>query len=341
METMGERRRRILKAVVESYLQTGTPVGSKTIAEQFGGSVSSATIRNEMAELTRQGFMEQPHTSAGRIPSTEGLQLYVSCLMEPEPIPDRVKNAIDSLFIHGVADTAKVVEHAAALLSELTNYAAIGSTPVNSGAKISRTELFPVSDGMVAVAVITTEGEFRTGLCRVELNEHEQNIIAAFITRELQGLRLTAVDMPLMNSIAAKCGQYTMLTVPILQSILTICEEMAHSKILLEGQANLLRRREEEGAATFEALKLLSDRKLLSSLLDSAGGGITVRIGSSENDTDVGVASLITAKYLLNDDSFGCIGVVGPVRMDYASVISYIEYFAGTLGKLLKESDEE
>lgn len=341
METMGERRRRILKAVVESYLQTGTPVGSKTIAEQFGGSVSSATIRNEMAELTRQGFMEQPHTSAGRIPSTEGLQLYVSCLMEPEPIPDRVKNVIDSLFIHGVADTAKVVEHAAALLSELTNYAAIGSTPVNSGAKISRTELFPVSDGMVAVAVITTEGEFRTGLCRVELNEHEQNIIAAFITRELQGLRLTAVDMPLMNSIAAKCGQYTMLTVPILQSILTICEEMAHSKILLEGQANLLRRREEEGAATFEALKLLSDRKLLSSLLDSAGGGITVRIGGSENDTDVGVASLITAKYLLNDDSFGCIGVVGPVRMDYASVISYIEYFAGTLGKLLKESDEE
>lgn len=339
MSELSDRRQRILRAVVEVYLQTGEPVGSKAVAESFHGAVSSATIRNEMAELTHQGLIEQPHTSAGRVPSNEGLQLYVSDLMRPEPIPDEIKSAIDALFDRGVADTARVIEHAAALLSELTNYAAVGSTPVKSSAKIERIELFRVSDGMIAAAVVANGGEFRTGLCKVELNDHELRTIGTFLSRELQGLRLTAVDMGLMNGIATKCGPYTMLTVPVLQTVLSICGEMAESKIMLEGQGNLLRHRG-DGEGTLEALKLLSDRKLLSALLESADGGITVRIGAGDGD-DVGVASIITAKYLLSDDSFGTIGVVGPVRMDYKNVISYIEYFAGTLGKLLRELDEE
>ena len=336
---LDQRKRRVLAAVVESYINTGEPVGSKALAEVFGMSVSSATLRNEMAALVEMGYLEQPHTSAGRIPSHQGFRFYIDKLMDKKPLSPEDKASIDELFKNAEPNPGTILEDVGAALAQRTGCAAISTTPTSQGGVSSRIEIVPAGRRIYMLIFITSAGVIKSKLCRLEFEITPDSIwqFTGLVNEWLMRTPIENITPAFIQTLAAKTGEYALTLSPILYTVYELARAACEGQVILEGQNNLLMHRELLSAAG-DLLKLLSRGDELLNLIPQQGGNLNVVLGKELNRGELNDIGMIFTGYSIGGNAWGKVGIIGPTRLDYASMIPMLEYFASSMGKLLTDT---
>lgn len=328
-----DRRLTILKLVVDSYIRTGEPVGSKMAATTMNNQVSSATIRNDMAALEKMGLLEQPHTSAGRIPTYLGYRLYINQLMEPAKLTKKQKDAIDSMLEHDSSSPSGAVENALNALAEVTGYAAVNSSSLPSFSVITKVEVVPAGRKLYALLLITSTGDIRNKVCRLEfdLSTEQLTLFENIIKKELLGTSVKQLTPATIQNLAAALGGYVLSLSPLLYALYELSDDISQQHVDVKGENNLLRYSDFDPG---ELLSFMTAKNQIGEILTSAFEGINVVFGK-ENDTfTITNSSLILSKYG-SGHPMGSFGVIGPIRLDYAKIIPYIEYFSESVSNMI------
>ena len=338
------RKCRILAAIVETYIETGEPVGSKALADMLGNCVSSATIRNDMAALTADGYLEQPHTSAGRLPTPKALRLYVSELMDRRDLTLQDRVDIHTALGAVSGDAGRLLEDACRVLADLTGLAVMASHPNQAGGQISRIEVIQMSPRNMAVMLVQDNGFIRTRMCRCQRDIPTKFTLALseYLSRRFLGGPLTAVTVAAMQEILLELGEAGLAVAPLLSAFYELALECANAKTAVVGQMNLLRHPDYDIEQARALTHFLSERQNVTDLLELAYSreGVQVYIGGDMYPALAG-SGLILTRYTLGRQGQGVLGILGPARMDYAAILPRIEYFAANLGRRMSELFEE
>ena len=338
------RKCRILAAIIESYIDTGEPVGSKMLAEMLGNCVSSATIRNDMAALTTAGYLTQPHTSAGRLPTAQALRFYVDQLMDRRPLTLQDKVDIKAVLAAMSGDGTRLLEDACRALADFTGLAVFAGCPEGVGSRISRVDVMQTSPRNLAVVLVQDNGFIRTRMCRCQRDIPSKITVALteYLSRRFQGDEITAVTVAAMQEIMLELGEAGLAVAPILSAFYELAQECDRAKTAVAGQMNLMRHPDYDAARARALTAYLSERENLQNLLSQIpeGNRVQVLLGD-DNDPRMAGSCLILAHYSLGQRGQGTIGVLGPNRMNYAEAIPRIEYFAAHLGRMMSELFEE
>ncbi|MBQ7546675.1 MAG: heat-inducible transcription repressor HrcA [Clostridia bacterium] len=340
---LSERKQKILATIVEQYIRTGEPIGSKSLMEILPMKVSSATIRNEMAELAAMGLLEQPHTSAGRVPSHAGYRYYIDHLMHTRELDDDSRRKIESAIGSG-SDPEHVLTRAGEVLADLTGCAAVSTTPAGESTRIRRIEMVPVGSRTAMLVLLTSTGILKSRICRtdtpitVPLLERFYNVTRS----QLVGKPLSDVHTTAMQTLAASLGADAFSMLPFLAGIAELARDASQTDIHLDGQSNLLGYRELEDNA-YELMEFLRNGEPLSALISSSRGDVQVLIGKENKFRQLANSSVILARYDVGGDESGTLGVIGPTRLDYAKLIPSVRFLTDLVGRLLTRSidDEE
>lgn len=343
MAELTERKQRILAIIVERYIATGEPVGSKAICAEMGNAVSSATIRNDMADLVELGLLEQPHTSAGRIPSQAGYRYYVDNLMVSfEPgIEEQERIKIWLQSFSGEPD--KLLEKAGSILAELTNCVAVSSSPADSEAFIKRVELVPLSDHTAMIVLLATSGILKSSVVRsdAEINMDIAEVFYNICQTYFNGRCVSDISVPFIQTLVASLGDKVFIMSPFLCAIADLCEAVKTTQLHLKGQNNILNHTELSEDA-FRLMDFIHRGTPLENMLASHKKQLNIAIGAENAYRELKNSTTIFSKYSVGERDSGSIGIIGPTRLDYARLIPSIKYLAGVIGTLLTETlDEE
>lgn len=330
-----QRKMMILAAVVDEYIKTGEPVGSNALLHRLNMNVSAATIRNDMAYLEHEGFLEQPHTSAGRVPTHIGYRFYIDNLMEPKPLTTKERHLIDTLLEQGDIQTADaILDNAINVMSDLTELTVASKSSIPVFSIITRVEVIPAGRRLYALLIITSAGTIKNKICRFEfdLNYEQLNFFAEFINKNLTGINADKLTPEMLQNLAIALGTYMMSLSPLLQAVYQLGEEITKNEVSLRGEQRLLAT---SNLNSEEVVKLISHKNQLDTLLSTAFDGISVVFGKENESFSVTNSSMIVSPYKLNGEKAGSFGVIGPVRVDYAKIIPHIEYISRSVTKLL------
>jgi heat-inducible transcriptional repressor len=340
---LGDRKKKILRAVIDQYVQTAEPVGSKAIAAAIGMPVSSATIRNEMAELETLGFLEQPHTSAGRIPTALGYRIYVNELMEEHRLSVHETEIINKALKGRIQQLDKLLSDAGRLTSQLTSYPAYALAASVSIVIIVRFDLIYIDTGSFIIVVLLSNKTVKNKLVylpfpidRSVLNKLQTLFNASFtnITEE----KITAT---LISATERAANDMAGLTAVIAAYAIEILTETKARETHITGASNLFEYPEYRDVDKAQRLlRYLSDENEIVRLpVPEDNGGMKITIGPENLAEELRDSSVIVARYDAGDDMQGLIGVVGPTRMDYSKVAARLSYIARGLSWLLSGSD--
>ncbi len=331
---LGERKRRILQAIVQDYIETAEPVGSRTIAKKHMPELSSATIRNEMADLEEMGYLCQPHTSAGRIPSDLGYRVYVDNMLSRYRFTLSEMEQMQSALSRKIHEAKRMATELSSVLSHLTNYTAVAASRRTTQSGIRSLQIMPMEPGKSLAIVVTNEGNVKNRMFR-----HDEDFDASVIMR---------VSELLNNRLAGKDSAETIAEIESLKSespefiaeILNYISEclIEESEVSVDGSINLLNHPEYSDInKAKEILEFMNNKENLNPLVMTPIGDseIKVLIGHENPLEQFKDCSVILCSYNLGGKS-GSIGLVGPTRMDYAKVISMLEY----LKNELRQSEE-
>lgn len=342
MNDISQRKREILSSIIERYIATGEPVGSKAICSDLSSAVSSATIRNDMAELVELGLLEQPHTSAGRIPSQAGYRYYVDNLMATyEPDSDE-QNRIKIWLQSFSGEPDKLLEKAANILAELTGCTAITSSPADSEAQIRRIELVPLSDNTAMIVLLATSGILRSAVVRseAEINVDVAEIFYNLCQKYFMGKRVCDISLTFMQTLVASLGDKVFVMSPFLCAVADLCEAVKTTQLTLKAPNNILNHTELTEDA-FSILGFLYKDTALEGMLSSHKKNFSITIGKENPFRELKNTTTIFSKYTVGDKESGSIGIIGPTRLDYARLIPTIKYLADIIGTMLTETLDE
>ena len=336
---LGERKQRVLAAIIEAYILSGEPVGSKTVVEKLDNAVSSATIRNEMAELSALGYLEQPHTSAGRVPTAQAFRLYIDKLMKRRRLGEDAQRELDDMLKSSASDPERLIEEASQALAASTGCAAVTTTPDQQGTAIRRIEVMRVSPRSAVLLLMTSAGVLRSRMCRFDFEVEGELLqkLGGALSEAFVGLPLTGVGLPQVQGLLVSLGEYGLSCAPALTAFYELVHEAAEADVMLSGQLNLLRHPDYQLDRARSRLDFLARRELLVDMLAAHPGGLRVVLGNESHRPELDGSSIIVTRYLLGDGADGSIGIIGPLRMDYAAAIPRLEYIAKTVGRLLTE----
>ena len=340
---LDERKRRVLSVIAEVYTQTGEPVGSKLIAMRLNSAYSPATIRNDMAALFDLGLLEQPHTSAGRILSHLGYRVYVDDLMKLKPVSGTLRDNIEAMFNIRDPDPDKLLEDAAKALAEITGCAVFTTALTPDDAVVQRIELIPSGEHAVVMLVIASNGVVRSKVCRTSFQVTEQllNFLRAFCRSRLVGVSLRDISQQYLNMVTVELGEYSRIFVPLFAALFELCTEIYEGQYSCAGATNLLRYTA-SAQESHELLSFVERRENVMRLLEHCRGAQTsVSIGKENQQAELQNSSVLISRYQVGRKGAGAIGLIGPIRMDYAAMISELEYFARLMGELLTEIFED
>lgn len=337
--TLGERKLQVLAAVVEAYIRTGEPVGSKLISELMGNTVSSATIRNEMADLAERGLLEQPHTSAGRIPTDRGFRMYLGSRMQKTPLSREDRLNIDAMLLEAGDEPEHMLDRAVQSLAYLTNCAAAATTPIATSTVVRSVQVMPIGRRTAVVVLMTSAGILKNKVCRCgfDLTPDVLRITARLITERVNNRPLIDITAAYIQTIAASIGELVFVIAPILIAILDTARDAAKAGVFVGGQNNLLQRTEYSDAGARRVFDFLGRSDELITLLDRTRSTLSISIGPETGRTELLQSSVLTAGYGINGADCGRLAIIGPMRMDYGTVLSYLEYFAERIGQLMTE----
>ena len=340
---LSERKEKILSAIIERFISTGEPVGSKFIAAALPVTVSPATIRNEMAFLSENGYLDQPHTSAGRVPSDKGYRYYIDRLLQNYAPSDADMFRILSRIDHSEGDSDAVIAQACEMLAELTGCAAAVSSPDPEGAAVKNAQLVPVGPKSVMVLVTTTAGVLKNRIARVEREvdyataELFYNVISAHFT----GAPAGGVTAAKIQTVTASLGEKALELMPLLVSFYECVRAAAESSVTVKGISNLLETPELRGSAP-EIIGLLNSEDAAQLLLKMRSDApVELSIGTENEFACLRGAAVIRAAYQSGSGRGGTAAVIAPTKTDYAKVIPLVKYLSGVIGAALAELGED
>lgn len=329
---LNNRKLTVLSLIAKSYLKTGEPVGSKSLVSQLGSSVSSATIRNDMAELERHGLLFQPHTSAGRIPTAAGLRLYVERLMEKRQLSRERRAFIDSLF-SGVSSAQSAISAASDALAEYSNCASFSISPSGDSVRLKQIDFIRVGSRTMVFVLLTTTNVVKSVFVRLysDVTQEALEALGNAARSKLCDLPLSDITLPLVQTMAAELCEHALLFSPFFDSLLSAVQELSSPGLYIRGQDNLLRGAPSSYHAA-SALSMLSSNRLLGLVTPHSGLSIVI-----PETADTGSSALVYSGFKFSDDLMGTIGILGPYRLDYGNIIPMIEYFSTSLENMLKQ----
>lgn len=339
---MDERKLRILQAIIDDYILTAVPVGSRTISKKYDMGLSSATIRNEMSDLEELGYLDQPHVSAGRVPSAKAYRLYVDELLKRGRIPSTDTIAVREHFQGRVRQMGDVIDHAAQVLSSLTHYTAVVLPPKGREPRIRTLQLVPVSAVSALVVIVTDSGIVRDTVIRVsdQLDSDTLYAISRMLTQELAGMtlgeagaRIPEISRRMQSNEAVLAGVH---------QLLSAAGEKPVGHVAVGGSSNMLSYPEYsdvEKARNF--LSLMETRDKLAQIIANQGEmAFTVRIGPETGVPEMVDCSIVTATYQSGRGQKGTIGIIGPTRMQYSKVLSILGTMGQQLSRMLQDEED-
>ena len=334
---LNERKLKILKAVIQNYLETGEPVGSRTISKYTDLNLSSATIRNEMADLEELGYIVQPHTSAGRIPSDKGYRLYVDMLMQDK---EQEVTEIKEQMLEKADKMDQLLKQAARVLANSTNYATMVSAPVSAKNRLKFIQLSQVDEEQL-IAVIVLEGNIvKNQILKVdeELDSETLLKLNMLLNTTLNGMAIDQITLGLIAKLKEQAGIHSGVISDVLDAVANVIQLEQDMEIYTSGATNIFRYPElsENGKAS-EIIQTLEEKQnlvdLVNETLSNEEKGIQVYIGSESPVQSMKNCSVVTATYELGNGLQGTVGIIGPKRMDYENVM-------GTLKTLMDQLDD-
>ncbi|MBR0463525.1 MAG: heat-inducible transcription repressor HrcA [Clostridia bacterium] len=337
-----DRKYMILQAIIDDYIMTAVPVGSRTISRKSGVGFSPATIRNEMSDLEELGYLDQPHTSAGRIPSAKAYRLYVDQLMKHTELNEEDTRRIQEHLNKRTAQVEEVIRQAAMVLSDMTRYTAVVSGPTAKEITIKRLQLVPVTDSAALLIIVTSTGMLKEKLIPVPEGADADQLygLSKLLTESMAGKSLSEAREQLGN-FGTKLGQHRELMSSVIDVLDNQLDGDASTPLMVGGRSNLLSYPEYsdvEKARSF--LAVLESREKLGTLLRGNGVEFTVRIGPEIDIPEFADCSVVTASYHIGKDTTGTMGIIGPTRMDYARVMSVLNYMGKAISDLLSGDRE-
>lgn len=339
---LAKRKELILAAIVQEYIRTGEPIGSKMLMNSLPISVSSATIRNEMSELAEMGLLEQPHTSAGRIPSEAGYRYYIDNLMDKTELSEDEKSAMRRELERNAGDPDKLLGKAGEMLARITGCAALSTSPSDSGATVKRIEIVPVGTRLAMIVMMTSAGIIKNGICRTE-TEITSDMIDNFyriVGETFIGKPVSDIGTVMIQTLVASLGSNALSMSPLFVVLSDIASQAVSAEVHLQGEQNLLHHRE-LGDSIFETLQFLDEDEKLERAVSSGKNGLSVTIGKENMYRQLENTSMIVARYNIQGKDGGAIGIIGPTRLDYAKLIPSVEYLTEIVGKLLTDTFED
>ena len=328
---MDERKKRILQAIIDDYIDTAEPIGSRTIARKHELGLSSATIRNEMADLEEMGFLAQPHTSAGRIPSDKGYRLYVDKLM---PVHDLSVEELEKLKTEmelRINELSHLLRQASVVLSRFTKYTSMMITPQLNDSTIKAIQVVPIKQGKALIIVVNNADIVRNGLVKIsEYIKPEALIrISSILNNKLSGFAIHQVNLHMIRDMGRELGVSGEILLPILDGVAECIEKMDSQEVFVEGTTNILNYPEfRDVSKAREFMNLIEEKTSIGKALVETVGSedISVRIGTENDLSSIKACSLITIDYNIGNGLNGTIGIIGPTRMEYPKVISSMRY---------------
>lgn len=330
------RRARVLEAIVRDYVHTHEPVGSRALVERHSLGVSPATIRNDMAVLEERGFLTQPHTSAGRVPTDAGYRSFVDSLDEIKPLSPPERRAIERL-LEGAADLDDVVTRTVRLLAQITNHVAVVQYPSLQKVSLRHIELIPLADMHAMVVIITDAGrvEQRTLAFDTPVTPMILEDVAKRLNSECAGRQFAELARIFESVAASLPAPAADVTRAVAQVVLTALEADSEERVVLAGTANLSRNATDFANTISPVLDLLEEQVILLRLMGAMTEGVAVSIGHENQHEGLGEASVVAANYEVDGASVGRLGVVGPTRMDYPGTMAAVYAISKYLSEIL------
>jgi len=337
---LDHRKFLILQAIIDDYIMSAVPVGSRTISRKSGVGFSPATIRNEMSDLEELGYLAQPHTSAGRIPSAKAYRLYVDELMKAVDLTPLEIEHIQSHLKSRTAQVEQVIRFAAQAMSEITQYAAVVVPPNYQQVPIRRVQLVPVTETSALMIVVMGEGVVKDTVIRIPSGVTAEQLyhLSMMLTESLKDSSPQDARAR-FAAIYSKLDEHRQLMAEVLGTLESQLEDAPEASIVVGGSTNLLNYPEfsdVEKAKQF--LTVLESREKLIPLLRRAGDvAFTIRIGPENEMPEFSESSVVTASYRVGKHTQGTLGIIGPTRMNYARVVSVMSYMGKLISDMLSE----
>lgn len=340
---LSDRKKRILRAIVETYIATAEPVGSKAVAQYSGLDVSSATIRNEMADLTELGLLEQPHTSAGRVPSPAGYRLYVNELMDRHHLTMQETERINQALNLKMEELDRVIDRAGKVLSQISEYPVFTLAEARDRVTVRRFDLLMVEDNSFIVVVMTDSSVVKNKLIRIpdELTDTQLQLLSAVLNSSFAGIGLEEMREALdkMEKHSAP-GAFKLISL-VVEFAMEVLSRQSRQTVHTSGITNLLEHPEystmDKAKPLIQYLSQENEDSKLPVPVD--GSGMNILIGPENVSDALKDTSVVMASYDIGDNMRGVIGVVGPTRMDYAKVTARLSYFADSLTRMFGKGE--
>ena len=335
---MSSRRLEILRAIVDEYVTTQEPVGSKSIADRHGLGISPATIRNEMSVLEDEGLITQPHTSAGRIPTDLGYRVFVDKLAQVKPLSGAERRAIET-FLEGALDLDDVVMRTVRLLADVTKQVAVVQYPSMVKSRVRHIELVALTPARLMMVLITDSGRIEQRVLELtqDVSESFLQVLRAQLNTAMMGHRLPEVADRISGILESYSLHERRDVAIVMSSVIEMAMERPEEKIVLAGTANLARFHEDFSTTMHPVLEALEEQVVLLRLLGDASQSVKVRIGNEQSEANLRTTSLVAVGYGSEEIPLGALGVIGPTRMDYAGSMAAVSAVARYVGRFISE----
>lgn len=336
---LDERKRRILKALINDYITTAEPVGSRTIAKRYGLGISSATIRNEMADLEDMGYLEQPHTSAGRVPSDKGYRIYVDHLMVTEQLTaEEIDTIRGSICKTALGEVDKLIKETSRLLSSLTNYTAMVMSPQAKKSMVKQIQLINIDNNNVVIVVVTNFGIVRNTMVTLSqpITSEKLVMINNLLNDKLSGLTIEEINLGVISDVQRNVAGYSEILNEIIPILYESLNYIDRSDVYLEGSSNIFNYPEYNAIDKARSFLSIMDKKdFVYKLLSYDEEDTKIWIGHENQFDEIRDCSVITATYKIGDNVVGSIGIIGPTRMYYSKVLAILKCFRSYLNDTL------
>lgn len=342
-EMLSERKKNILKAVIEEYISSGEPIGSKFLASLDGISLSPATLRNEMAELTEMGYLVQPHTSAGRVPSEQGYRFYVDTLMQSYDLTASEMTSLQDMLRDKEEQLDKIIDSAGRLMASLTNYPAISVRSVNKVSKVMKFSILFADQYHFLLIMILPQNNVKTKTVRSPFPLTEEGLLNLqnILNKYLVDVRLDALTLAQMMELENMLGSYGSLVTPIIKCIYEALGENSDGNVRVDGVDRLLGYPEYSSVDKLRSvLSTLEQKDSLLELVENTDeNGVSVFIGSENSVDTMSDSTLVMKTITVGGKKVGAIGVIGPCRMDYSKVISTVDQLVQSITEHMNADD--
>lgn len=337
---LDERKKKILQAIINDYILTAEPVGSRTIARKYNLGVGPATIRNEMADLELLGFIEQLHTSSGRVPSEKGYRFYVDSLLAPMSVSEEDREMLTRWYQAKSLKMEEVFQETARMISHMTHNISLVSAPQLTGCKFKYLQFLPLDEQRVIAVIVTDTGYVDNKIMMIPEGATEEDLrrISESINRRLSGMSIGAIKRSIVEQARDEIIPNEKMVTSAIDTIMDVMTARQKEKVYLGGTTQMLQQPEFRNVDKIQTmLSVLEEESRLNDILqEGAEDGIIVKIGQENKCIDIHNCSVVQATYRIDGEVVGKVAVLGPTRMEYGRIIALLKFMHTHLGNLLK-----